>query len=408
MLMSTQTSIAPTGFSDVYLAEPESEITDIELFFPFDVTTYRVDSEEYDRLEKGLTQRLKAINCLLADLYTEQNIIQAGVLPASTLEKFPGVFQAGLGLLPPKSLYVHLASFDLVRGRDNRFYVQRDNINTPSGSPYPGPRHPVGDLADAPVLTAPSADRIYDYDTLVRDAMEYVAQEGIPVVLSNPLCNPLFFEHAYLADRTRSELAFPEHLEFEKDMVYYRFPTGPRVKVGSVFCTACDDLVKAAGSGGVSAHAAADLLDAYRAGNVAILNAPGSSLAEAPVIFHKMADIIRYYTGEEAILNNVPSYRADDPAHLDILLGRLDQLVIKESLPDGGFRVAFGRDLSADELSAYRIKLVQRPDRYCAQEVIDFVTFDTLDAESRILPRKADFRTYVGQGHKTKIWNSGL
>ncbi|MDD2533470.1 MAG: circularly permuted type 2 ATP-grasp protein [Eubacteriales bacterium] len=408
MLTMVQTNTNLLEFPVDLSTEMVTPEADIELFFPFDVTLHRVDAVDYATLEHGLTQRLQAMNSLLADLYTEQRIIKAGVLPKSILEQMPKFYQTGKGITPPKNIYVHLASFDVIRGRDNQFYVQRDNINTPSGAAFPASAGYAGTYSDAPVLTAHSATNICDYDTLVRDAMDAVNTDGIKVVLSNPLCNPLFFEHAYLADRTRSELAFPEHLEVYENTVYYRFVSGPRVKVGSVLCTSCDDLVNAAGSDDLSAHTAEALLDAYRAGNVAIMNAPGCSIAEAPAIFHRMPDIIRFYTGQEPVLANVPSYRGDSTVDLESMLSRLSRLVLKEKLPDGSIRVVFGRDLDADELSTWRLMLTQRPERYTAQEVGDFVSFDTLDTANRIVPRKADFRVYAGQGKRTRIWNSGL
>ena len=208
-----------------------------ELFFPFDVTVRRVEPLEYALIEKGLAQRLTAINSLLADLYTEQRILKAGLLPPQVLEQLAGWFKPGIGRVPPKGIYVHLASFDLIRGRDKRFYIQRDNLVVPTGAPYPAPQHPLDQLIDAPVLTAPSATQVSDYDQLVRDALTHAAQDGIQVILSHPLGNPLFFEHAYLADRTRSELAFPELLSVQDNAVYYRYPNGLRVKVGAIFCS---------------------------------------------------------------------------------------------------------------------------------------------------------------------------
>lgn len=382
--------------------------TEPELFFPFDVSLYPVDAPAYDVLERGLTQRFEAINRLLADLMTEQRIIKAGILPQAVLAQWPEWILQGQANLPSRSVYAHTISFDVIKGRDNRFYVQRDNINTPSGQPFPLSAGFAGKIDDAPVMSALSAADICDYDQLIREALDSVEGDGIKVVLSNPLCNPLFFEHAYLADRTRSELAFPQHLEVHEDTVYYHFASGPRVKVGAVYCTSCDDLVREAGKTDIAAYTTAALLDAYRAGNVAILNAPGSSLAEQPEIYHKMADIISFYTGEQAILSNVPCYRGDSEENLASMLARLDQLVLKEKCDNGTFQVVMGRDLNAAELSAWRLRLAQDPARYSAQEVVDFVAYDTLNENAQIIPRSSDFRVYASHGKRIRFWNSGL
>ena len=141
---------------------------------------------------------------------------------------------------------------------------------------------------------------------------------------------------------------------------------------------------------------------------MAILNAPGSKLAEAPEIFHRMPEIIQFYTGEKAVLDNVPAYRTDHPQDLEIVLSRLDHLVIKEILPQGGFRIVQGRDLDPEARTAWCLRLSQESSRFVVQEVIDFTSFDTLDAEGHIVPRQADFRVHVSQGRQFRVWNTGL
>lgn len=378
-----------------------------EQLFPFDPLPRVISAEEFDFLNRGLSQRVNALNLFLADVYSEKKIIKDGVIPADFVYSSKGYLPQCEGIVPPGKIYSHISGIDLVQGKDEKWYILEDNLRIPSGASYPMIARELTRRA-APATF--SRTRIADnrnYAKMLKETLDYVNTGGINVVLTPGRYNAAFFEHSYLAERAGAVLAMPQDLLVENNKLYYRQYGGKNLKVGAVYRRLSDEYLDPLCFLPESLIGVPGIMDVYRSGDVAIVNAPGNGVADDKGIYYFVPHMIKYYLGEEAILNNAPTYLAFYEKDRNFILEHLDRLVVKDVSEAGGYGVIFGSDLTKEKLKELAEVIKAQPRRFIAQEVIDFIDLGIVEGDHEV-PRKADLRAFVLAGRETRVWPSGL
>lgn len=377
--------------------------------FPYDPIPRVIPSDEYDELERGLKQRVNALNAYLRDIYSEKRIVADGVVPEEFVYTSEGYLPQVNGVTPPGGVYAHIAGEDLVQGQDGRWWVLEDNLRIPSGASYPLFVRDIERRVDPHLFRDVRIRDNRDYPRLLRKTMDFVSCEGIAVVLTPGRYNSAFFEHAYLAEKTGAELAFPEDLSVVGNKVYLRDYAGRRHRVGVVYRRLSDEYLDPFAFNPDSVIGVPGILAAYREGNVAIVNAPGNGVADDKAVYYFVPKMIEYYLGEKPILHNAPTYMPLFEEDRREVLSRIGELVIKDVAEAGGYGVVFGSELDAARRAELADRIKAEPRRFIAQEVIDFRDIDVVDPDTgEISPRKCDLRAFVLTGQNTHVWYSGL
>lgn len=378
-----------------------------EQLFPYDAIPRIITKQEFDYLEKGLIQRVDALNCFLYDVYNKKQIIADGVIPADFVFSSKGYLPQCEGIVPPGKIYSHISGIDLVQAKDGTWYILEDNLRIPSGASYP---MIARELARRAAPEAFKKNPLYDnrnYASMLRECMDYANTGGINVVMTPGRYNSAFFEHSYLAERSGAILAMPSDLVVENDHLYYKEYTGRKVQVGAVYRRVSDEYMDPLTFEPDSLIGVPGIMDVFRAGNVAMMNAPGNGVADDKGIYYFVPKMIRYYLDEEPILKNAPTYLAFYEEDRKYILDHMENLVIKDVSEAGGYGVIFGRDLSKEELENLKKIVIGESRRFIAQEVIDFLDLKVMDGNEEV-ERKADLRAFVLSGPKTRVWPSGL
>ena len=377
-----------------------------ERLFPFDPLPRVITAAEFAVLDKGLTQRVTALNLFLKDLYSEKKIIRDGVVPEDFAFTGSGYLPACEGITPPKGIYSHISGIDLVQGKDGDWFILEDNLRIPSGASYPLIARGLCRRC------SPATFRRYDivdnrnYGQLLRGVMDNVNTGGINVIFTPGRYNAAYFEHSYLAEVSGAVLAETNDLYVEDNVVYYKGQKAPE-RVGAIYRRISDEYLDPTTFLPESLIGIPGVMGAYRAGNVALINAPGNGAADDKGIYHFVPKMIRYYLGEEPILHNAPTYLPFYQEDRDYVLANLEQLVVKDVAEAGGYGVVFGRDLTKEKLEQLKDLIRREPRRFIAQEVIDFKDLPIMEDGERV-ERKADLRAFVLAGEKTVVWPSGL
>ena len=378
-----------------------------EQLFPFDPIPRVISKEEFSVLEKGLSQRVDALNRFLADIYGEKRIVKDGVVPEEFVFASSGYLRQCEGIVPPKGVHSHISGIDLVQAKDGSWYVLEDNLRVPSGASYPLIARDLTRMSSPDTFRHNAVEDNRDYADLLKSVMDHVNTGGINVVLTPGRYNAAYFEHSYLAERTGSVLVTGQDLTVEDDVVYYTDYQGSKVKVGAVYRRISDEYLDPLEFEEESLIGVPHIMTAYRAGNVALINAPGNGIADDKGIYYFVPKMIRYYLNEEPILSNAPTYLPFYEEDRRYVLENFDRLVIKDVAEAGGYGVVFGSKLSPEDKASLIALIEEEPRRFIAQEVIDFRDMDILEDGERV-PRKADLRAFVLTGGKTVVWKSGL
>lgn len=378
-----------------------------EQLFPYDAIPRIITKQEFDYLEKGLIQRVNALNCFLYDVYNKKQIIADGIIPADFVFSSKGYLPQCEGIVPPGKIYSHISGIDLVQAKDGTWYILEDNLRIPSGASYP---MIARELARRAAPEAFKKNPLYDnrnYAMMLKECMDYANTGGINVVMTPGRYNSAFFEHSYLAERSGAVLAMPSDLVVENDHLYYKEYTGKKIQVGAVYRRVSDEYMDPLTFEPDSLIGVPGIMDVFRAGNVAMMNAPGNGVADDKGIYYFVPKMIRYYLNEEPILKNAPTYLAFYEEDRRYILDHMENLVIKDVSEAGGYGVIFGRDLSTEELENLKKIVTAESRRFIAQEVIDFLDLKVMDGNEEV-ERKADLRAFVLSGQETKVWPSGL
>lgn len=378
-----------------------------EQLFPFDPIPRIIDNKEFSYLEKGLIQRVNALNCFLSDVYGKKLIIKDGVIPEEFIYSAKGFLPPCDGVTPPKNIYSHISGIDLVQSKDNNWYILEDNLRVPSGASYPMIARELQRRSTPETFLNNSVIDNRNYADLLKGVMDYVNTGGINVILSPGRYNAAFFEHSYLAERTGAIITTGSDIVCENDNLYYIDYNGKKQRIGAVYRRISDEYLDPMTFYEESVIGIPHIFEAYRKGNVALLNAPGNGVADDKGIYYFVPKMIKYYLGEDSILLNAPTYLPYYEQDMKYVLSNFDNLVIKDVAEAGGYGVVFGNSLTKEKKSEFIELLKKEPRRFIAQEVIDFYDLDILDNGKRV-PRKADLRAFVLSNGETKVWPSGL
>ena len=378
-----------------------------EQLFPFDAIPRVISKDDFALLERGLIQRVDALNLFLKDVYGEKKIIKDGVIPEEFVFSSSGYLAECEGACPPKDIYSHISGIDLVQGKDGNWYILEDNLRIPSGASYPLiARELERRVAPDTFRKNPIIDN-RNYAKMLTDTMEYVNTGGIRVIMTPGRYNAAYFEHSYLAERTGSVLAMCSDLFVEKNHLYYRDSRGGKHKVGVIYRRISDEYLDPMTFNPESLIGVPNIMDVYRSGNVAIVNAPGNGIADDKGIYYFVPKMIRYYLDQEPVLRNAPTYLPYYEEDRKYVLENIHKLVIKDVAEAGGYGVIFGNELSKEKLEDMKELVTRESRRFIAQEVIDFQDLYIVEGDEKVA-RKADLRAFVLSGETTKVWPSGL
>ncbi len=378
-----------------------------EQLFPFDAIPRIIEKQEFDYLEKGLKQRVMALNLFLSDIYSDKKIIKDNVVPEDFIFASSGYMAECEGVKPPKGIYSHISGIDLVQGKDGCWYVLEDNLRIPSGASYPMIARDLCRRSSPHTFENHKLCDNRNYAKLLRDTMEYVNTGGHMVILTPGRYNAAYFEHSYLAEKTGAHLVASSDLRVENDMLYYVNYNAKLERVGAVYRRISDEYLDPMNFNPESLIGIPHIYDVFRKGNVALLNAPGNGIADDKGIYYFVPKMIRYYLNEEPILNNAPTYLPFYESDMKYVLEHFDQLVLKDVAEAGGYGVVFGSKMTAGQKEDFIRLLKKEPRRFIAQEVIDFLDIDVL-IHSKPVPRKADLRAFVLMAEEPLVWKSGL
>lgn len=378
-----------------------------ERLFPFDAIPRVITAEEWSVLERGLQQRVNALNCFLKDVYGPKQILNDGTIPEDFVYRSPGYLPQCEGILPVKGIYSHISGIDLVKGKDGEWYILEDNLRIPSGASYPLIARELCRRCSPDTFRHNNVVDNRNYGQLLRETMDSVNTGGINVVFTPGRYNAAYFEHSYLAEQAGAVLAESSDLYVRDCVLYYRSTHGDQ-RVGAIYRRVSDEYMDPLTFEPSSLIGIPNLMSAYRSGNVAVLNAFGNGIADDKGIYYFVPKMIRYYLGEEPILHNAPTYLPFYQEDRDYVLEHLDTLVVKDVAEAGGYGVLFGDKLTREQLQDLKDTIVAQPRRFIAQEVIDFQDLPILEGDSQV-ERKADLRAFVLSGaEKTVVWPSGL
>ena len=379
-----------------------------EQLFPFDSVPRIISKKDWDYLERGLKQRVEALNMFLWDIYHDKRIVKDGVVPEEFVYSSKGYMPVCEGISPKGRVYSHISGIDLVEGKDGQWYVLEDNLRIPSGASYPMmARRITRKVSPNTFATNDVADN-RDYADLLREMMDDMNDHrGIAVIMTPGRYNSAFFEHSYFAEKTGATLAYPGDLFVEDDKVYYGGMYKEKIRVGCIYRRISDEYMDPMTFEPSSLLGVPNIMQAYRAGNVALINAIGNGVADDKGIYYFVPKMVKYYLGEDSILQNAPTYLPYFKQDYDYVMENLDKLVIKDVSEAGGYGVVFGSELPKEKLEELRQLIVKFPRRWIAQEVVDFKDLEILEGEELVW-RKADLRAFVVTGKETKVWKSGL
>ena len=378
-----------------------------EQLFPFDMIPRIIGSEEFAYLEKGLKQRVMALNLFIWDIYHGKSIVRDGVVPEEFVFAGSGYLANCEGIAPNKGIYSHISGIDLVQAKDGGWFVLEDNLRIPSGASYPMIARDLCRKCSPQVFKEYHLEDNRDYAKLLRKTMDYVNVGGHTVILTPGRYNAAYFEHSYLAEQTGAHLVSGNELIVENDHLYFIDYSGKKERVGAVYRRISDDYLDPMNFREDSVIGIPHIFDIYRKRNVAILNAPGNGVADDKGIYYFVPQMVKYYLNEEPILRNAPTYLPYYEKDMAYVLEHFDDLVLKDVAEAGGYGVFFGNRVTKQQKEDFIRLLKAEPRRFIAQEVIDFLDIDILE-QGELVPRKADLRAFVLMGEEPMVWKSGL
>lgn len=378
-----------------------------EQLFPFDAIPRVISAEDFAGLERGLKQRVTALNCFIADIYGEKKIIRDRVVPEEFVFDSPGYLAQCEGAKPPKGVWSHISGIDLVQAKDGGWFILEDNLRVPSGASYPMIARELCRRASPRTFQTNGVADNRDYAALLRSAMDHVNTGGCTVILTPGRYNAAYFEHSYLAEKTGAHLVTGSELTVEDGFLWFNGYDGRKERVGTVYRRISDDYLDPMSFRADSLIGIPHIYEVFRQGNVALMNAPGNGVADDKGIYYFVPRMIRYYLGEEPVLYNAPTYLPYYEQDMQYVLDKFDSLVLKDVAEAGGYGVVFGSKMTKAQKEDFIALLKKEPRRFIAQEVIDFRDLDIMEGGEPV-PRKADLRAFVLMGKEPMVWKSGL
>ncbi len=379
---------------------------DPDRLIPFDMFPRVFTAAEWGKLEKGIKQRARALNAFLVDVYGRGEIIRAGRVPSRLVYQNEAFEKAVVGIKPPKGVYSHIVGIDLVRTGPEDFFVLEDNCRTPSGVSYMLENREIMMRMFPDLFRENRIEPVDRYPELLRRTLASVAPEkcrGEPtVVLLTPgHFNSAYYEHSFLADLMGIELVEGQDLFVDGEFLYMRTTEGPR-RVDVLYRRIDDAFIDPLCFRPDSMLGVPGLMDVYRSGGVSICSAPGAGVADDKAVYTFVPEMIRFYLGEEPILQNVPTWQCSKADDLKYVLSSLPDLVVKEVHGSGGYGMLVGPKSSKDQIEAFRAKIIADPGNYIAQPTLALSTTPTFVAEG-VAPRHVDLRPYCLVGDRIEL-----
>ncbi|WP_288424074.1 circularly permuted type 2 ATP-grasp protein [uncultured Spirosoma sp.] len=385
-----------------------SEGEGTERIMPIDIIPRVIESAEWDRLEAGLVQRIKALNMFLEDVYNDQQILNDGVVPRDLIESSKSFLPGCMGVHPPKGIWCHITGTDLIRGDDGQFMVLEDNLRCPSGVSYMLENRELTKQTFPEVLAKTGVRPVSDYPTRLLQMLQFIADRPNPtvVVLTPGIYNSAYFEHSYLAQQMGVELVEARDLVVSGGYVKMRTTKGFQI-VDVIYRRIDDTFLDPQAFNPDSMIGVPGIFDVYKKGRVALANAPGTGVADDKVIYAYVPRIIQYYLNEEPIIPNVKTYICREEEDCQYVLDNIEQLVVKEANEAGGYGMLIGPKAEKEEHELFRQKIRENPRNYIAQPTISLSRVPCLVGD-RAEGRHVDLRPYILYGDGVNVIPGGL
>ncbi len=375
----------------------------VERILHLDVIPRIINGEEWETVEKGLQQRITALNMFLDDIYNERKILADGIVPEDLILESKDYLKPCIGLHPPKGIWCHITGTDLVRNKDGKFYVLEDNLRCPSGVSYMLENREIIKRVFPKLFQKIGVRPVSDYASNLLNMLEFLSDKPDPVVvvLTPGVYNSAYFEHSYLAQQMGVELVTGQDLVV-KDKKVFMITTRGLSPVDVIYRRIDDTFLDPEAFNPDSMLGIPGIFEAYKAGNVALANAPGTGVADDKAVYAYVPRIIKYYLDEEPILNNVPTYLCREKEDREYVLKHIDELVVKETNAAGGYGMLIGPKADKEQHELFRKKITENPANYIAQPTLSLSTVPTLD-DSRIEGRHVDLRPYILYGDGIRV-----
>ena len=369
----------------------------IERIFPFDILPRIITAKEWQEIELGIKQRLKALNLFLQDIYHDQNIIKEKVVPAWLIASCPHFTREIFGINVPYDIYVHIAGIDLIRGADGKFYVLEDNLRTPSGVSYMLENREVTKRIFPNLVNSNKVQMNNNYPLLLHANLLSLSPRNVKspnvVILTPGVFNSAYYEHTFLARQMGIPLVEGRDLVVNNHKVFMKTTQG-LLQVDVIYKRVDDEYLDPITFNADSILGVPGLLSAYRKGHVAIVNAVGTGVADDKAVYAYVPDMIKYYLNEEPILANIPTYAMTDPEQRGHVFDNMNQMVIKGTNQSGGYGMLMGNQATEEEMSIFKKKILESPRSFIAQPIIQLSTVPCF-IDGKIQARHVDLRPYA-------------
>ncbi|MGC6432240.1 MAG: circularly permuted type 2 ATP-grasp protein [Jejuia sp.] len=370
----------------------------IEKIFPFDILPRIITAEEWDKIERGIKQRITALNLFIKDIYHEQFILKDEVIPTSLIYNCPYFLREMKGVTPPFDIYVHITGVDLIRNNDGEFYVLEDNLRTPSGVSYMLENREISKRIFPGILPKCNVRTVSSYPDILYKKLKLCTKQDNPnVVLLTPgIYNSAYYEHTTLARLMGIELVEGSDLVVKDHIVFMKTTFGLE-RVDVIYRRVDDDFLDPMEFKADSVLGVAGIMAAYRKGNVTIVNAPGTGVADDKAVYTFVPDMIRYYLNEEPILKNIETYQLSKPDDLAYVKANINKVVIKKVDGSGGYGMLMGHEATEKEITEYMKVVDKNPAAFIAQPILKLSTAPCF-IDGQLSPRCVDLRPYALYG----------
>ena len=405
---AAELAIRVMGITFTVYSEEEGSI---DRAWPFDIVPRIIDRREWQAIEAGLVQRVHALNLFIDDLYHKQKIVKDGIFPAELLGDSVNFRPQCVGINPPKGVWAHICGSDLVRDKDGVVYVLEDNLRVPSGVSYMLENRQVMKRVFPELFENYNILPVDNYPSQLFDTLASLSprpgDQPEIVVLTPGVFNSAYFEHAYLAQQMGTELVEGPDLVVQKDNCVYMRTIEGLTRVDVIYRRIDDQFLDPEVFLKDSLLGVPGLMRAWKAGNVALANAPGAGVADDKVVYAFVPEIIKYYLDEDPIIPNVPTYKCIVKEERDYVIANMDKLVVKPANESGGYGMLIGPQASAEERSKFARMIRKDPRNYVAQPMLVLSTAPTM-VGTHVEPRHLDLRPFILSGETTQVTTGGL
>jgi uncharacterized circularly permuted ATP-grasp superfamily protein len=403
--VSAERALVSMGITFTVYGDDEAE----ERIMPFDVIPRIFNNSEWQKIDKGLRQRIHAINLFLQDIYGDAKILKDKVIPREIIESSTGYLKQCIGLKPPKDIWIHITGTDLVRDGNGDMLVLEDNLRCPSGVSYVLENREVMKRTFPGIFEKLSIQPIYDYPFHLRNSLEYLSDSYNPTVAvwTPGIFNSAYYEHSFLAQKMGVSLVEGTDLVVEKDKVYMKTTNGLH-RVDVIYRRIDDIFMDPKTFRKDSLLGVPGIFEAYKKGNVAFANAPGTGVADDKVVYTFVPDIIKYYLNEDPIIANVPTYLCSEGDNLKFVLDNIHNLVVKAANGAGGYGMIIGPKSTKKEQEEFKLLIKEDPRNYIAQPVLALSRVPTLVGDEMIEGRHVDLRPFILYSKDVYVMPGGL